>query len=374
MTSLDAATRELLERLRPETVPDGIEGPVVAPSSPAEAAEVLRVASETSLRVGFLGGGTQLGIGGPFRPDIWLSSSSMSRIVDHQPEDLTLVVQAGVPVADIEALLDEYRQSAMLPEVAPRATIGGVLATGTSGYRRLRYGPTRDRVLEVTLATGYGEVVRAGGRVVKNVTGYDLARLCVGSLGSLGFIGEVCLKLWPLPQAAATVAVDDPVAALAATYRPLAVLETEDGAAVYLLGTPEQVTAQAGALGGRVVDGHHWPEPVRGRVRCSMRVAPRHVPEAVRTLRGVLPAAAFRAQHGVGEITFGGDGVGTEPVEVLRRWTESRGGSLVVLEAPAELGLDPWGTPPAFVELQRRVTAAFDPQGICNPGRLPGGR
>ncbi len=135
----------------------------------------------------------------------------------------------------------------------------------------MRYGPTRDRVLQVTAATGYGKVVTGGSPVVKASTGYGMPRLFTGSLGSLGLIGPVILKLWSRPMAAATVAVDDPELARARVYRPLAVLSTGEAGLVYLGGTPEEVDAQAEALGGRRSDGLDWPGPCDEAVRLSFR-------------------------------------------------------------------------------------------------------
>ncbi len=376
MTSLGAATRQLLARLALEEVPAGVDAEfVVAPPTVADAAEVLAAAAEHGMRVGFLGAGSQLGIGGRLTPDLVLSSAAMRQVVDWQAEDLTIVVEPGMPVTELETMLAERGQTAVLPEHSAGATVGGTVATGTSGYRRLRYGPTRDRVLEVTLATGYGKVVRAGGRVVKNVTGYDLPRLVAGSLGALGFIGPVCLKLWPLPPATVTVTVADPARAGRAAYRPLAVVEADGEGFVYLGGTAEQVEAQAAELGGESRPGLHWPAPVEGVLRCSLRVPARHLEEAVDRIRAWEPAPSYRALHGVGEVLLGSEGVAVATFLATRRWAEEQGGALVVLDGPGEFmtEVDPWGAPPPTIELQRRVKTAFDPAGVCNPGKLPGG-
>ncbi len=261
----------------------------------------------------------------------------------------------------------------MLPEdCRAESTIGGVVAAGLSGWRRLRYGPTRDRVLEVVLATGDGRVVRAGGRVVKNVTGYDIPRLVCGSLGALGVIGQVALKLWPQAGAAATVEVDDAARALATAVRPLAVLDVDGAAAVYLSGTPAEVEAQAAALGGEVRDGLHWPAPLAGEHLLVARVPARLTPAAV----GRVPAGwSYQAAHGVGEVRMGGAAAEVAELHDLRGWAEAAGGALVVAEAPAAFRevFDPWGAPQPSAGLQRRVKQAFDPVGVCNPGRLPGG-
>jgi glycolate oxidase FAD binding subunit len=310
-------------------------------------------------------------MGYPVEPDIVVSSHGLNSIVDWQAEDLTIVVQPGVLVADLETRLEQAGQTAVLPEVAGAATVGGVVAAGVSGWRRLRYGPIRDRMLEVRLATGDGRVVRGGGRVVKNVTGYDIPRLVTGSFGSLGMIADVCLKLWPLSAGRATVAVDDPVEALRASYRPLAVIETNEGVRVFLSGTPEELEAQAGRLGGVPVEGHDWPEPLNGSVVLVLRMPQGETARGVQMVAGL--GGRYQAAHGIGEIRFTADDADVAELELLRRQAEAVGGSLVIVEAPADLGLDPWGAAPGTVELQRRVKAAFDPRGIANPGILPGG-
>ena len=343
---------------------------LLAPATIAAAAEVLDAASEQRIPVGFRGGGTHLGLGHPVEPHVVLSSRRMDRLVAWHPEDLVAVVEAGMRVADLEAMLAGRGQSAILPETPGEATVGGVVAAGVSGWRRLRYGPTRDRVLEVVLATGDGRVVRAGGRVVKNVTGYDLPRLATGSLGALGMIGSVALKLWPIGAVAATITVADAVGAHLTAFRPLAVIGSDDGDRVYLAGTAEEVAAQAAELGGSVADGLHWPEPLRTTWQVAIRVPPRLIMDAVSR----VPAGwRYRAAHGVGEVIAGGEQAEIPELEEGRRWAESVGGAVVRTAAPAGAGFDPWGTPPPSLGLQRRVKEAFDPLGICNPGILPGG-
>jgi glycolate oxidase FAD binding subunit len=368
------ALRSTVARLFGESA-DPVEGAppadfVLAPATVEEAARILDFASEHGLAVVVWGGGTHQGLGYRIEPDLLLVTTRMDRIVDWQPDDLTVVVEPGLPVAALEARLDERSQTAVLPERPGVATVGGVVAAGASGWRRYRFGPTRERVLEVVVATGDGRVVRGGAQVVKNVTGYDIPRLVTGSLGSLGLIGRVCFKLWPKGEATATVRVDDPHRALDTAYRPLAVLETVTGCFTYLAGTGREVEAQGTALGGSVQEGLLWPEHPAGEVVVSVRVPPASMTEAVRR----LPAPdAFVAGHGVGEVTASFDSVSPSELEVLRDWAESIGGALVLLTAPDGFALDPWGTPPQTLDLQRRIKAGFDPAGVMAPGRLPGG-
>ncbi|MDJ0923302.1 MAG: FAD-binding oxidoreductase [Acidimicrobiia bacterium] len=372
MTSLRAELAKLADGLLSDSVPGAPETDfTISPEKVDDAAAVLRFAAKSGLRVLFWGGGTHQGMGNAVAADVVLTTHRMSRVIDWQVEDLTIVVEPGLTVADLEAQLQQRGQTAVLPETAPGATVGGVVAAGLSGWRRLRYGPTRDRVLEVVLATGDGRVVRGGGRLVKNVTGYDLPRLVVGSLGALGLIGAVCLKLWPLAAAQGMVEVADPRVALSNAYRPLAVIETEVKAVVYLAGTSEEIAAQAERLGGRLISGHRWPDPPTGRWELSLRVPAGQVPRFVDRIGS--HGWAYQAAHGVGEVRFAVEDEGSGELGAMRREAEAVGGALVVMRAPADTDLDPWGVVPESTELQRAVKAAFDPLSIANPGILPGG-
>ena len=347
---------------------------VIAPGALDEAATALRASSANGLSVLVWGGGTHQGIGYPVAADVVLVTTRLDRIVDWQPDDLTVVVEAGIRVADLESALAERGQSAVLPELPGDATVGGVIATGMSGWRRLRYGPTRDRMLEVVLVTGDGRVVTGGGRVVKNVTGYDIPRLATGSLGAVGLIGKVCLKLWPLPSHSGTIPVDDAAAARRTAYRPLAVIETEIGSNVYLAGTEAEVVGQAADLGSTPVPGLRWPEPLDGAWALSMRVPAAIVGDAVAKLRRVLPACRFQAAHGVGEVRIGVDTASVNEVAELRTWAEDRAGAVTVDRRPhgTDVDIDSWGAPPPALQIQRRIKAAFDPAGALNPGRSAG--
>lgn len=347
---------------------------VIAPASLDAAATALRAASEHGLRVLVWGGGTHQGIGHPVDADVVMVTTRLDGLIDWQPEDLTIVVGAGMRISALQELLAERAQSAVLPERPGAATVGGVVATASSAWRRLRYGPTRDRMLEVVLVTGDGRIVTGGGRVVKNVTGYDLPRLATGSLGSLGLIGSVCLKLWPVPAHSGTISVGDAAVARATAYRPLAIIETETDASVFVAGTAEEVEGQAADLGGAARPGLHWPDPLATQWVLSLRVLAAHTADAVGEIRRLGDAVRFQAAHGVGEVMVGTDELDVARASHLRRWAEDRHGAVVVLRRPDgdESGFDPWGTPPATVDLQRRIKAAFDPAGVVNPGRLPG--
>ncbi|HEX2420272.1 MAG TPA: FAD-binding protein [Acidimicrobiia bacterium] len=358
MTSIRAATARAARRL---------EAPVDVehrhPTSVEELAETLARASSDSRKVLVWGGGTHQDYGYPVEPDLVVFTDRLAAVIDWEPDDLTVVVEGGRKVADLETQLATRGQTAVLAEMPGPGTVGGALAAGISGYRRGRFGPTRDRILEVTLVTGDGRVVRAGGRVVKNVTGYDLPRLAVGSFGRLGVIVSACLKLWPLPRASATVTLDG--AFTGEVYRPLAVLQEAEHTTVYLAGTEEEVSAQMGRLEGKGRRGLAWPQAPTGPWTWSLRVPP---PSA----NGFIPAlpTGFVHQVGIGEISFATEDTGG--MNEFRTRAEAVGGNLVVTGRPPGGDFEPWGRPPSGLEIQTRLTSAFDPARILNPGRLPG--
>jgi glycolate oxidase FAD binding subunit len=340
----------------------------LAPDDVETLAETLRHASEDRRVVEVVGGGTRQGYGAPTPPDIILGMSGFSGIEEWDPDDLTVTVGAGTPVAELESLLAERAQTAVLPEVPGRSTVGGVIASGVSSLRRGRLLGTRERMLEVRLVTGDGRVVRGGGRVVKNVSGYDLPRLVVGAFGALGVIFSVCLKLWPVPRAAATVTIDD-LDLKGKVTRPLAVLDDNGVVRVFLWGTPEEVAATGARLGGVMIEGHDWPSDPEGPYRWSLRVPPALTGTALERLPD---GWRHLAVHDVGDIRAASDDA--EGVLDLRSWAEGVGGALVsVARPPDDDVLDPWGTPPPGLEIQRRLVAQFDPARVINPGRLPGG-
>ena len=318
---------------------------VATPESTADVVDLITDARLTGLPLWFAGSGTS-----PV-PDghTVVSTSKLMGIVDYRPDDLTVVVRCGTTLAELDAVLSEHGHTAVLPEAAGHRTVGGVVASGASGYRRLRYGPTRDRVIGATIVTGYGEIVHAGGQLVKNVTGYDLPRLMTGSRGALGFISDVSLKLWPIPKGRRTVSVDNVADARVEVYQPIAALETEAGGFLHISDSTGED------------EGFSWPEPMTGEVVRVVNVPPRLVPDAVARVKA-SGATRFVAQHGVGVVKTAWAGSATQQLDELRVWTESCGGSIPEMpQVPESIGI------------QRRLKVMFDPDRICNPGVLPGG-
>lgn len=343
----------------------------LSPRTMDEAAAMLATAAADGHPVRFVGSGSRSSLGSVEPCPVSMDSTGMASVIDWLVEDLTVVVGAGMRVGELEKLLATKNQTSLLPVSEPDRTVGGLIAEGASGYERLKYGPTRDRTLEVTMATGYGKVVRGGGRLVKNVTGYDTPRLLTGSLGSLGFIGSVCLKLWPIPPVRRTVAITAPGTVYDALFRPVAVLETESHSVAMVEGSTSDVAAQIELVGsGPEVA---LPTAIESPVLCSLRVPARNVSASMERLRDLNPDRVI-AQHGVGVIDIGCDTLDPSVFLSIRSGIEESGGSAVIVRPGESLkGLDPWGTPPTTIAIQRRLKELFDPSRVCNPGILPGG-
>ncbi|MFM8971904.1 MAG: FAD-binding protein, partial [Actinomycetota bacterium] len=204
-----------------------------------------------------VGSRTQWEIGGP-APVGATEVRAPVGITEWEPADLTVTVGAGTPFTELDAELAERGQEVPLDPVETQATVGGILACGLSGPRRLRLGPVRDHVLQVWIRTADGRLVRGGGPTVKNVTGYDLPRLAVGSFGTLGLIERVTLRCRPRPASSAWFATANG----AACYRPSARLTEGEGESVLLEGLAVDIEDQARALRLRPIPGP--PDRPRG--------------------------------------------------------------------------------------------------------------
>ena len=277
------------------------------------------------------GGATQLDVGGAVARSARVVRAPVG-IVEHVPAEMTVRVLAGTTVAELDAVLQERGHCVALPD-RPGSTVGGVLAVGRSGVRRLGWGPVRDAVLEVRYVSAEGKVVKGGGPTVKSVSGYDLPRLLVGSLGTLGIIGEAVLRTRPVPvceQWHRASQGADPFALRRALHRPAAVLWDGTSTWVLLDGHPRDVEDEAG---------------VNGLQAC----APTDVPALPRH-RWSLPPAVLAGLPRDGNGPF----VAEVGVGVVHR---------TVAQPPRR-------TAPELRALQRRIKQAFDPTGRLAPGRV----
>lgn len=326
-------------------------------------AEVARLqeAVRNATRVLPTGARTQWEIGGAPREGTPLHAPT--GVVRYEPADLTVTVAAGTPVEDLTGVLRAHGQECPLDPRDARATVGGVLSAGLSGHRRLRHGPLRNWVLEVRFVTAEGHVVKGGGPTVKNVSGYDLPRLLVGALGTIGLLSQVTLRAHPLPAAAQwsfTTRAPDQV--LPALFRPSTVLFDGRTTRVLLEGDPADVAAQLRAGGLEPGDPPAWPPGAhRGRISVA--------PDRIGGLGPLLTRERVRwlAEVGVGTVHVAVDAA--ETLAAARQLAHAHGGWMLrEAGAPA---LDPFGIPFPNLALHRRVKAAFDPSGKMNPGRIP---
>lgn len=340
--------------------------PAVTPGDRDECAAALADATGAGRSTRVVGGGSASHRGVPLTADQVLATAGLDRVVTYEPADLTLTIEGGVPAARVTELLAAHDQ--VWPQAAfrPGATVGGLLATADSTFSRLRWGPIRDSLLEVVIATGDGRLVRAGGRTVKGVAGYDLPRLVVGAHGTLGVLVEVTLKLWPAPAASGwyTLAGDAPTLVQAArtvtreVYRPGAVLLTPGALCVHLLGAADDVTAPAGMEATQGPPSPQWDATVQ------VGVSPAHIGDLVTLLAG--HGDEYVAQAGVGICHVAVHDA--DDVDRVRALATGLGGHAYVTAGPPEVRRDPWGAPPPGIDVMRRMRRAFDPAAILNPG------
>ncbi|MBV9087747.1 MAG: FAD-binding oxidoreductase, partial [Acidobacteriaceae bacterium] len=204
----EAIGRDHLRGPSPGDALDGITPSIVAePADTDQLARALHAAAAGGLAVIPRGGGTKLGWGNrPSRADLIISTARMNRVLEHAWADMTATAEAGCTVAQLQATLAQHGQRLAIDPLWPeRATIGGILATNDSGALRVRYGSLRDLIIGITVVLPDGTVARSGGKVVKNVAGYDLPKLVTSSLGTLGIITQAIFRLHPLPKNSRTI-------------------------------------------------------------------------------------------------------------------------------------------------------------------------
>lgn len=376
----------------------------VYPTTFEDAAAHLAAAAEEGRRVRVVGGATKLGWGGVTEPpQLEINTAGLDRTLEHNPGDLTAIFAAGTP---LERARDELAVAGQRLAIDPPlgagtssgATIGGIFATGDSGPLRHRYGQPRDLILGITVALSDGTIARAGGKVIKNVAGYDLAKLFTGSFGTLGMILSVNVRLHPLPAGTVTVlgAASDPDVLGSAVLRlgraPLE-LEALDvawragrgGLLAQVAGVEprrrgERIVAMMREAGLEDVDVTDDDGPLWARQRAGQRSvegALVRVGTRPSRLTSVLRAADACGATLVGRAAFGTSYLQMDPAEIgTLRVGLPPGAVAIVLDLPerARGQVDPWGAPddPA-VALMRSVKRRFDPAAILNPGVFVGG-
>ena len=425
--SLEAALESLVGTwVRPGQDEDMVAGVcpklVVEPGNEEEVAAVLALTDKEGLRVLIRGGGTQLSLGSPpTGADILLSTARLNQIIEHVPQDLTVTVEAGLPLATLQETLGKANQwLALDPDLDPAATIGGIIATNATGPRRLRYGGMRDQIIGVRVVLADGTIAKGGGKVVKNVAGYDLPKLFTSSLGTLGVIVSATFRLYPLPVASRTVYL--PASALTPlcdlslqiigstlvatainivgntsqrdTYEMAVRFETspeaaEDQAATFVkmatsksgdaLQTPRILKDEAEAqTWSQMLQHKDSPDGAHQQLTLKASLLPTEIARWLTNLEQICQReqlwAGWQAYagHGLVFVDLAGDETALKTVvPELRQLAMEHRGSLVVTEAAPQLAaqLDIWG-PVSGVEVMRNLKARFDPHNTLNSGRF----
>ncbi len=360
-----------------------VNAPVIEkPATAEELAQRLHEADAARLAVVPIGGGRASAMGNPLeRCDVELHTSRLDRVLEHSQGDMVVSVEAGITLESLQSELAKKGQFLPLdPFNSPGHSIGGLLATGWTGPLRQRFGSPRDFLIGIRVALPDGRLASAGGRVVKNVSGYDMMKLHFGAFGSLGVIVAASFKVFPKALHDVTVeascsSFDEALAAseqaLALPLAPAA-LEVFSSCRVLarFLGSRDAVNRMVAELGWAPADPAVWAEHSRNGPSSWARIAiPRHKVRG--TLQALPTGAQWWASPGVGIVNWSITG-GAGSVREARAAAESAGGSLVIMAAPMDLRREvgAWGGRPPTLELMEKLKTAFDPGRTLNPGRF----
>lgn len=402
------------QRIETAIAPEAKIDCTVSPQTPEELAATLACASRNRWGVLPCGSGSKLNWGGLVTgAHIAVSSERLNRLIEHAVGDLTVTVEAGMKFAELQHILAASGQFLPLDPAYPEeATIGGIVATGDAGSLRHRYRGVRDLLLGITIVRSDGKIAKAGGRVVKNVAGYDLMKLFTGAYGTLGVITQVTVRVYPLPEASGTVVLNGEATALAKAAQTLlssALTPTAVdllsaslaeklgvGKAIALMvrfqSVPESVKEQSARLlaigdklglqGSAIGESDEvdlwqrlkqsiWTSGKESAIICKIGVMPS---EAVGFL-GELPRESGMIHGGIGLGVLRFEAGTGEALLQVRRWCESKGGFLSILAAPLAIKqeLDVWGYNGNARELMRRIKQQFDPENVLSKNRFVGG-
>ncbi|MHC5817364.1 MAG: FAD-binding oxidoreductase [Nostoc sp.] len=398
---------------------------IVYPDTQKQLAAVIATAYTNNWRVLPCGRGSKLSWGGLVKGvDVVVSTERINQLIEHAVGDFTITVEAGMKFSDLQALLAKSRQFLAVDPTAPEsATIGGIVATGDTGSLRQRYGSVRDQLLGITFVRADGQVAKAGGRVVKNVAGYDLMKLFTGSYGTLGVISQLTFRLYPLPEASETVVLTgspEAISQAANILRGSALTPVQAdllstklvsslglGQGLGLIARFQSISESVKEQSNRVLevgqklglDGAIFADGDEANLwqRLQKRIHTTATESVITCKIGVLPTAAveiltqvelglIHISSGLGLLqlkdknqvlkvrdelrSVGGDAYGG-----LRLRTQAHRGFLTILEAPMAIKeeIDVWGYTGNGLPLMRGIKEQFDSKNILSPGRFVGG-
>ena len=402
------------EHMRPATLQDAVDGVlpqlVVEPANEQEVSRVLTVAASAGLRVMPRGGGTKMGWGNPPRAgEMIISTRRMNRVVEHASGDMTATVQAGCTFQQLQNTLSVHGQRVALDPLWPNeATVGGILATNDSGPLRIRFGSLRDLIIGITLVLPDGTVAKSGGKVVKNVAGYDLPKLATGSLGTLGIITQAIFRLHPRPRESRTLTVSTPdikaASELMLTIQASRLVPTGvqlradassfdidlrfEGTCVGCDSQTEQLLRMAS--GTTRIDSPDdvlsareslWSGNSAAAI-CKFTLLPTELQTWVEQIRALAAQkemlwrlVAQATGVGILRLESPQTDILADLLRTFRAGLERSGGSLSILSCPPRVKskMDVWGSAGDAISLMRRIKAQFDPAGVLNPGRFIAG-
>ena len=394
-----------------DTVDDVLPQMVIEPGNLEEVAGALKIARGAGLQVIPRGGATKMDWGSPPRSgDLILSTRRLNRVVEHAWGDMTATVEAGCTFQQLQQTLAEHGQRLALDPLWPeQATIGGILATNDSGPLRIRFGSLRDLVIGITLALPDGTLAKSGGKVVKNVAGYDLPKLATGSLGTLGIITQAIFRLHPVPRESRTLSFSNTdsgtMNALVLAIQDCNMVPTGVQVRAGSSSMPEVDLRFEGTAAGceaqieqtlRIASGARRIESPANvwnarsemwsgdepSVVCKFSLLPSDLGNFLNSIRKASeplqwPWRLVAQAVGVGYLRLEGNDTGAllNALQDLRKNLETRGGSLAILRCPLEIKskMDVWGSAGDALPLMRSIKAQFDPTGVLNPGRFIGG-
>lgn len=336
--------------------------------------------------------------------DVVISTARLNHVVEHWVDDFTIRLEAGIGLAALQHQLQSHNQIWPVdPLYQQQATVGGIVATADGGSLRQRYGSVRDTVIGVQFVRYDGEVVKAGGRVVKNVAGYDLMKLMTGAYGTLGILSQLTLRLYPIAAQSQTVVLSGPTEAIATAALQVR-LQGITASAMDLIGSGQgvqlagrfegiaagveeqisrfQAIATESGLTYELVDDTLWstlPQELgdANKVLCKVGLLPTQLIPLLELLTK-LPAGWLARLHnssGLGLVALPADGTIeiAKTVEMLRSHCNAHKGFLTILQASPSLTLEPWGYTGNALVMMKAIKQQFDPHGLLNPGRFVGG-
>jgi len=345
----------------------------------AQLADAIRAAASNKTPLCIRGGGSKDFYGGPLRGET-LSVAAYRGIIDYEPSELVITARAGTPLAEIETALRDKGQMLAFepPHFGPQSTLGGCIAAGLSGPRRAYAGSVRDTVLGVRMVDGKGDDLRFGGQVMKNVAGFDVSRVLAGSLGTLGVLLEISLKVLPLPTSEATLRFEhtaaDAIAAMnawAGKPLPLSATAWHDGLLhVRLTGAAAAVSAAIVTLGGERLDDafaqRYWHD-IREQSAAFFTSAQTLWRLSLKPTTPPLDLPGAQLIEWNGALRW----LATDATaNAVRAAAESGGGHATLFRGGDKSAGVFHPLAPAILKIHRRLKSAFDPAGILNPGRM----